>query len=54
MSLKTPKTLRMLRKTPALNAWNAIFKNVDFSWNPFKVTKLSKVLAFFLFKILHY
>ena len=32
----------MLRKSPALNAWAANFKNGDFSYNSLKVTKLSK------------
>ena len=32
MSLKKPKNLKnILRKSPASNAWAAIFKNADFS-----------------------
>ena len=32
MSLKNPKNLKkMLWKSPALNAWAAIYKNADFS-----------------------
>ena len=43
MSLKNPKNLRkMLRKSPAWNAWAAIFKNPDFSYSSLEVTKLSK------------
>ena len=32
----------MLRKSPASNAWAAVFKNADFSSISLKVTKLSK------------
>ena len=43
MSLKNPKNLtKMLRKSQASDAWAAIFKNTDFSWNSLKITKLSK------------
>ena len=39
MSLKNSKTLR---KSPASNAWAAIYKNADCSQSSFKVTKLNK------------
>ena len=48
MNLKNRKTLRKtLRKSPASDAWAAIFKNADFSLSFLKVTKLSKLLGFF-------
>ena len=37
MSLKNPKNIkkkRILRKSPASNAWAAIFKNADFPGAP--------------------
>ena len=32
----------MFRKSPASDAWAAIFKNTDFSLSSLKVTKLGK------------
>ena len=43
---------KMLRKSPALNALVATFKNTHFNLSSLKVTKLSKLWRFFLFKIL--
>ena len=37
----------MIRKSPASDAWAAIFKNADFSLRSLKVTKLSKFSVFF-------
>ena len=38
MSLKNPKNLKkMLAKSPASNAWAALFKNNDFYDSPLKV-----------------
>ena len=41
LSLKNPKTLRKAPNAP--NIWAAAFKNADFSWSSFKVTKLSNL-----------
>ena len=39
---KTQNLKKMLRKSPASNISAAIFKNVDFFWSYFLVTKLTK------------
>ena len=39
MSLKPAKTLNV-KKSPASNAWGAIFKNADFCYNSLKHTEL--------------
>ena len=42
MSKKTPQNLKkMLRESPALNAWTATFEGAEFCWSFLKVTKLS-------------
>ena len=41
----------MLRKSPASNAWVAIFKNTDFPKSSLKVTTFSKLYYFFTFKV---
>ena len=44
MSLKNQKNFKkMLGKSPASNAWAAIFKNADYCWSSIKVF-LSKFL----------
>ena len=43
MSLKNSKTFRKCYKSPASDAYAAIFKNTYFSYSSSKFTKLSKV-----------
>ena len=41
MSLMKPQNVKkILRKSPASNAWAAIFKNNDFSLSSLEITKL--------------